>query len=99
MSNIDVADGPRPYDPARDNPHPRLSLGPGYDWLLELLRQLYRPALGLVCVLALADHTIFSSWWRAGGGRLDEMSLLIVVGLAGALAGLRTAELTMARPR
>ena len=97
MSFADAADGPRPYDPARDNPPPRLSLGPGYDWLLELARQLYRPALGLVVVATLADNWLFASWFRAGAERLDETSMLIVVGFAGALAGLRTAELTMMR--
>jgi len=99
MSNVsDVIDGPRPYQLGRDDPAPpvdaRKSLGPGYDWLMELLRQVYRPALGLICVLGLARHFLFA----IPTDRLDEMSLLILTGLAGALAGIRAAELTMNRP-
>lgn len=76
-------------------PPPRKPLGPGYDWLIELCRQLYRPALGLICVLGLARHFLLA----APTARVDEMSLLILTGLAAGLAGLRTAEITLARPR
>lgn len=72
----------------------RPNLGQGYDWLLELARQVYRPLLGLICVLGLARHFLFA----VPADRMDEMSLLILTGLAGALAGIRAAELTMARP-
>jgi hypothetical protein len=87
-----LASRPPQTDPF--TPPARKSLGPGYDWLLELARQIYRPALGLICVLGLANHFLFA----AAEARVDEMSLLILVGLAGGLAGLRTAEITMARP-
>lgn len=88
----DVANRPLQIDPF--TPPARKPLGPGYDWLLELARQIYRPALGLICVLGLGRHFLFA----AADARVDEMSLLILVGLAAGLAGLRTAEITMARP-
>jgi hypothetical protein len=98
MSDAYVDEGPRPFEASRDDPAPavdaRKSLGPGYDWLFEFGRQVYRPGLGLICLAGLARHFLFA----APEMRLDEMSLLILTGLAGALAGIRAAELTMNRP-
>lgn len=91
--DADWANRPVQLDPF--TPPARKPLGPGYDWLIELMRQLYRPALGMICVLGLARHFLLA----APSARVDEMSLLILVGLAGGLAGLRTAEITMNRPR
>jgi len=90
---LGIENRPVQFDPL--TPPVRRPLGPGYDWLIELMRQLYRPALGLICVLGLARHFLLAS----AEARVDEMSLLILVGLAAGLAGLRTAEITMARPR
>lgn len=76
---------------------PRRSLGPGFDFLIELAKQCYRPALGAICLLGLSDHFLFATWFRHGQGRLDEVSLMVLVSLAGALAGMRVAELTFGR--
>lgn len=109
MTSTDAGEGLRPIDPynepgaapqaapAAAQNAPRPTLGPGYDWLLELGRQSYRTLLGLVCILSIADSTVFSSWFRGGEGRLDEVTLLTIVGLAGALAGIRAAELSNVR--
>jgi len=89
-------EGPRPahvIDYGQGLTPNRPTLGPGYDWIIELARQLYRPALGLICLLGLARHFL----WAPVELRLDELGLLILVGLAGGLAGLRTAELTALR--
>lgn len=97
MSFVD-AEGPRPahvIEHGQGIQPNRPTLGPGYDWLLELARQLYRPALGAICLIALARHFL----WAPPELRLDELGLLILVGLAGGLAGLRTAELTALRSR
>ncbi|MGE0533127.1 MAG: hypothetical protein AB7P35_17600 [Hyphomonadaceae bacterium] len=95
MGNVlEDALGPRPVQSDPFAPAVRQSLGPGYDWLLELARQIYRPLLGAVCVLGLAKHFLLA----LPAERMDEMSLLILTGLAGALAGIRAAELSMARP-
>ena len=95
MSVVDDTIGPRPYEASRDDPQTqarfRRSLGPGYDWLMELGRQLYRPALGVIVLGGLARHWIY-------GAELSEGSLLILAGLAAALAGIRAAEITMNRP-
>lgn len=85
----------RPYQPDPFPLLPRKSLGPRWDKALEILRQLYRPILGAICVLGLARQFLVA----APADRLDEMSLLILAGLAGALAGIRAAEMTMMRPR
>lgn len=95
MSVADETIGPRPYEASRDDPVTvaplRRSLGPGYDWLFEFGRQIYRPALGAIVLGGLARHWLF-------GGALDEVSLLTLAGLAAALAGIRAAEVTMNRP-
>lgn len=92
MAMTDAENRPAQLDPF--TPPARSSLGPGYDWILELLRQLFRPALGLVCIAGIARHVLFA----VPADRLDEMSLLIITGLAGALAGIRAAEMTLQRP-
>lgn len=89
---LEASEGPRPQDvippPAirRDRP----SLGPGYDWLLELMRQMGRPAAFFMCLLAgfyqiLAPPEV----------RLDGLSFGVFMGLLGAMCGIRAAELTL----
>lgn len=85
---------PRPFQPDPGAAAPRPTLGPGYDWLLEFLRQIYRPLLGAICVLGLANNYLLAR----PEARLDEGSLMILCALAGALAGIRAAELTFIRP-
>jgi hypothetical protein len=96
MSHAIDDEGPRPahvIDYGQGLAPNRPTLGPGYDWLMEFARQSFRPALGIICILGLSRHFL----WAAPELRLDDISLLILTGLAGGLAGLRTAELTALR--
>jgi hypothetical protein len=93
MAQTAEAEWPRPQEVVPPAPI-RRTLGPGYDWLLEVCRQLYRPALGLICLCGLARQFLFA----LPAERLDEVSLMVLAGLAGALAGIRAAELTFNRP-
>lgn len=88
----DWANRPVQLDPF--TPQARKPLGPGYDWLIELMRQLGRPAAFGMCVFAgfyqiLAPPEL----------RLDAFSFGAFVTLLGGMCGMRTAELTMNRPR
>ena len=82
----DWREGPAAPDPY--TPGPRKSLGPGYDWLLELGRQIYRPALGAITLGGL-----FRVWVL--GATMDELALGLLVTLAMTFAGFRTAEMVM----
>lgn len=84
MAFTDTAENrPQQVDPFAEV---RKSLGPGYDWLFEFARQLYRPALGVIVLGGLAR-----CWWL--GAQMDEFSLGALVMLAGTLAGIRAAEM------
>ena len=92
--NVDGA--PIPYSPELLGPsgaQPRPTLGPGYDWIIELLRQIGRPAAFLMCLVAgffqiLAPPEL----------RLDGFTFGIFMGLLGAMCGIRAAELGVLRP-
>ncbi len=94
MSAIDDAVGPRPQEvipaaPARA----RTTLGPGYDWFMELLRQIGRPALFVVLVLAVADFFLFAGWYRGGEGRVSETAIGLALAAALGMCGIRAVEL------
>lgn len=89
----DWANRPVQLDPF--TPQARKSLGPGYDWLMELGRQIYRPALGAITLAGL-----FRVWVL--GVAMDDLALGLLVTLAATFAGFRTAEMVMThmnRPR
>ena len=78
---IDYAQGLTPGRP---------TLGPGYDWLLELLRQSGRPLAFVMCITAgffqiLAPPEV----------RLDGLSFGVFMGLLGAMCGIRAAEMSL----
>lgn len=68
----------------------RPTLGPGYDWLMEFGRQIYRPALGAITLAGL-----FRVWVL--GVQMDDLALGLLVTLACLFAGFRTAEVVANR--
>lgn len=78
---------PRPYSPVV-----RPTLGPGYDWLLEFLRQSGRPLAFGMCIVA-GFYQIFAPPEL----RLDGLTFGLFIGLLGALCGLRSVDIANAR--
>lgn len=92
MTETASAEWPRPQEKISAAPlrRDRPTLGPGYDWLLELMRQMGRPAAFVMCLLAgfyqiLAPPEL----------RLDGVTFGIFMGLLGAMCGIRAAELSL----
>lgn len=87
-------EGPRPQEvippaPMRAN---RPTLGPGYDWLLELMRQLGRPAAFFLCLVAMTFQIT-----APPEARMDALTFGLFMGLLAALCGLRTVDIANAR--
>lgn len=84
----DWANRPQQSDPFAAGP--RKSLGPGYDWLIELMRQIGRPAAFIMCLTA--------GFYQIAAPpelRLDGLTFGVFMGLLGAMCGIRAAELSL----
>ena len=83
--------GPRPLDSPAPAAH-RPTLGPGYDWLIELMRQLGRPAAFFLCLVAMLFQIT-----APPEARMDALTFGLFMGLLGALCGLRSVDIANAR--
>lgn len=87
---------PRPGDspaaPQTASPSSRPTLGPGYDFLLEFMRQIGRPAAFMVCLCACMFQI-----YAPPALRMDGVTFGLFVTLLMGLCGLRSFDLRAER--
>jgi hypothetical protein len=93
MSHAVDDEGPRPahvIDYGQGLRPNRPTLGPGYDWLIELLNQSGRPLAFAMCLTAG-----FFQIAAPPELRLDAITFGVFMGLLGAMCGIRAAEMSL----